>query len=91
MTFFSIDVDELRPSLHVDFSLNQKNNTLTVEFASQPINGTLKISSHLNETIYSNSLENHINTISLDSFSKGIYAMEIASNNNRVLREFEIK
>ena len=91
MTFYSIDVDELQSSLQVNFSLNQKKNTLTVKFRTQPINGSLKICSQLNEVVYENPLTDQINKISIYNFNKGVYTMEIAANNNKTLREFEIK
>lgn len=90
MTIYSIDVDELLPSEKVEILLNQDNKTLTIQFRNKPLNGTLKISSHLNQIIYSESIIDYIKTIQLDGFSKGIYSVEIMSDSYEVIKVFKI-
>ena len=66
-------------------TMNYDKNTMNIEL------NTNVIELDTNEIIYINHLTDQINKISIFNFNKGIYNIEISSNNNKILKKFEIK
>ena len=90
MTIYSVDVGEMLPTEKIEISLNQKNKTLIVQFENNSYKRRLKIRSRGNRVAYSGVFLNQYNIIELNKFAKGIYSLEIISNNNKIVKEFEL-